>query len=144
MKKLLLILLFLFFLLSCVAFSQPLDMGINAELGYLTEWECYSMNMDIALYINPNGVIRGTVYGGIEVLMDISDVAFAFAPYRDTYKIGATFNVSVFYIKGEHYCTHTVISNWGEWYKKAYAENCTKFSIGWQVNMPYKVSHRGR
>ena len=145
MKKLLPILLFLFFLLPCMTFSQPLDMGINCEFGYLTEWECYSLNMDVVLFINPNGMIRGTVYGGIEVLMDIHDAMYAFAPYQDTYKIGATFNVSVFYIKGEHYCTHPVISNFlAGWTERGYAENCTKFSFGWQVNMPYKVEHRGR
>jgi len=147
MKKLLLVglvVLLVVFSGTCV-FAQPLDMGINAELGYLTEWKCYSMNMDVVLFINPNGIIRGTVYGGIEVLMDLHDMMYAFAPYQDTYKIGATFNVSVFYIKGEHYCTHPVISNLlAGWTDRGYAENCTKFSVGWQVNMPYKVTHRGR
>ena len=144
MKKLLLILLFLFFLLPCVAFSQPLDMGINCELGYLTEWKCYCLNMDIALYINPSGIIRGTLYGGMEVLMDITDAGFMFAPYRDTYKIGAALHASVFYVKGEWYCTHPVFSNWDQFYEKAYAENCGKISVGWQINMPCKIEHRGR
>ena len=144
MKKLLLILLFLFFLLPCVAFSQPLDMGINAEIGYLTEWDCYIASADMALYINPSGIIGGAVYVGIEVLMDLNDAGFMFAPYRDTYKIGATFNVSVFYVKGEWYCTHPVFSNLDQFYENAYAENCGKISVGWQVNMPYKVNCRSR
>jgi len=144
MKKILFLLMLLFLLVPCMASAQFFDVGVNAELGYLTEWECYSLNMDIALYINPSGIIRGVVYGGIEVLIDISDIAFAFAPYQDTYKIGAAFHVNVFYVKGEWYCTHPVWSNWDQFYERAYGENCGKLSVGWQVNMPYTVSRRGR
>lgn len=141
MKKLLLILMLL--LIPCIAFSQPLDVGLNAEIGYLTEWECYIANMDLALYVNPTGIISGVFYVGIEVLMDNAAGVF-FLPYRDSYSIGAALNVGVFYVKGEHYCTHPVWSGWSQFYEKAYTENCTKFSIGWQVNMPYRVNRRGR
>jgi len=143
MKKLLLVLLLL--LIPCsIAFSQPLDMGVNAEIGYLTEWECFVAKGEVALYINPTGYIGGTFYVGLEVLMDLNDAAFTFAPYRDRYSVGATFNISVFYIDVQHYCIHPVLSNWNQFIEKAYAENCTQISVGWKVNMPYIVNHKGR
>jgi len=142
MKKLLLILLLL--LIPCIAFSQLFDIGGEFGFGYLTEWECYIAEVNVAFFVNPNGLINAVMYGGVETLMDTAGKTFSFYPYLDRYSIGTTVNFSVFYVDFTHYCILPVWSNWNQFTEKAYIENCTKITTGIRWNMPYKVNRRGR
>lgn len=150
MKKLLLILLLL--LIPCIAFSQIFDLGADVGFGYLTEWESFITNIDIAIYINPNGLLSGVAYGGVEVLME-NGVRFGmpvttFLPYSDRYSIGGALNLNLLditlYVSFTHYCLHPVWSGWNQFFEKAYAENSTKFMVGMNHNWPYKVNRRGK
>jgi len=142
MKKLLLILMFL--LLPCMVFGQIFDVGADLGFGWLTEWESYIVTADVALYINPDGKIGGTLYGGVEVLMGALGEGLSFCPYSDRYSVGAVINVSIFYAGVEHYCIHPVWSYQEQFDKHWYVENCTKIMAGISWQMPHRVKRRGK
>jgi len=144
MKKLLVLLMLLLLFVPCVAFSQVFDIGANFGFGRLIEWESYIVTVDLALYINPDGRIGGTLYGGVEVLMDALGEGLSFCPYSDRYSVGAVINVSIFYAGVEHYCIHPVWSYREQFYGHWYVENCTKIMAGIAWQMPHRVKRRGK
>jgi len=135
------------------AFNTPLcsnpffSTGVDFSFGYLPSLDFYSANVDAALYIRPDKLINGVVFGGIEVLMErarkYGGSAFSYCPYQDRYSFGMALNVKMFSLRIEHYCIHSVLAHWSQFEAKLYAEDSTKFSIGVQHKFPFKVKRIG-
>ncbi|MBA7525005.1 hypothetical protein ES705_17150 [subsurface metagenome] len=117
--------------------------GIDLSLGYLPGLNSYFANIDVALYVRPDKLINGVIFGGVEVLSESSGKyggsAFLFRPYQDRYSFGYALNITMFSLRIEHYCIHPVWSDPSQFEAKAYAESSTKYSIGIQYHYPFKV-----
>jgi len=127
--------------------NPPFDAGFDYSFGYLPNLDSYFTALDIALYIRPDKLINGVIFGGAETLMERasryegSDLSFC--PYQDRYSLGVALNIKMFSFKVEHYCIHSVWSNWSQFWAKAHAENSTKISIGVYHKFPFKVKRIG-
>ncbi|MBA7481041.1 hypothetical protein ES707_16509 [subsurface metagenome] len=130
------------------AFNPPrhnplFSSGIDLSLGCLPISGSYFANIDVALYVRPDKLINGVIFGGVEVLSEragkYGGSASSYCPYQDRYSFGVALSVTMFSLRIEHYCIHPVFSRRSQFEAKACTENSTKYSIGIQYHYPFRV-----
>jgi len=121
--------------------------GVDLLLGYLPNSSLHFASIDVALYVRPDKVINGVVFGGVEVLMErarkYGGSRFSYCPYQDRYSFGVALNIKMVSFRIEHYCIHPVWSHPSQFRAKFYGENSTKITIGIQYQYPFKVKRVG-
>jgi len=127
--------------------DPPFSVGFDCSFGHLPNLNSYFTNMDVSLYIRPDRLVNGVVFGGVEVLMERASKYggpdLAFCPYQDRYSFGAALNIKMFSFRIEHYCIHPVVAEWSQFWAKFYVENSTKYSIEVQHKFSFKVKRIG-
>lgn len=120
--------------------------GIDLSLGYLLGLNSHFANIDVALYVRPDKLINGVIFGGVEVLSEragkYGGSAPSYCPYQDCYSFGYALNIKMFSLRIEHYCVHPVWSSKSQFEAKAYTESSTKFSIGIQYHYPFRIERK--
>lgn len=122
--------------------------GVDLSLGYLPNLSSYFSNIDVVLYIRPDKLINGAIFGGVEVLMERArkyggSAFLGFCPYQDRYSFGAALNIKMVSLRIEHYCIHPVLANWTQFRERFYVESSTKISVGIQYQYPFRVKRIG-
>jgi len=126
--------------------DPPFSIGLDCSFGHLPNLNSYFTNIDVVLYIRPDKLINGAIFGGIEILTERANKydgpAFLFCPYQDRYSFGAALNIKMFSLRIDHYCTHSVLADRSQFGAELY-EDTTKFSIGIQYQYLFKVKRIG-
>ena len=101
----------------------------DLNISFVPELLGFNVHLSLNYDIIPS---RWNIYGGIDVLMDLSKMSgFTFNPYRDAYNIGTrVYFLDRFYVELDHTCTHPVYSYEKQFYDKLAGGNRTDIRIG--------------
>jgi len=122
-------------LLASVARSDDGGFHGKAEFAYLIEGGVFYTNLELGYVIDLPYDLYIDLCAGVETMSEFAGTApqgLAFAPFRDTYTVGAQFGWRFTYVRFDHYCTHPVWSDSKQFEQKFFAENLTRVVVGVQ------------